>query len=312
MVEDGERIPRSGVVDAFFPYADRDEADAVRRFSVEAFRAVGIAGTDRGKDFLTDDGRVYEYGNALVTCLLDRREEKRWREIASGYVERGLSDDSGGGVLDVVVDEETFSRVLPMFAPLDLAGPQLWERYFTYALIHSPRIRMLLVLESNGLERYVTDAMLTRETFSATVEKAVENLWSEVRGRHYGLGEPENRLHFLEGSTRYTSAYAMNVDNLLRNFDRDSARDLGVVYSLPRANVVMWANLTARRSSLAMLESILASTLKQYRDFRAPLSPEVFWWREGKTEIINGVGKDAVESSERFARVLEAMRNGEG
>jgi hypothetical protein len=245
--------------------------------------------TDPLGNFRDDEGNGYGLWNIAVQCRDDPDGEKAWPELIAGYADtllRGNSHQARARVAALTAEE---ARGLVYLA---IRGTGKTGSLYPSAPQVAPGLVELLALELPDNTVFLHEGEVARlggqESLRAAALANLRALPPPFRKR---MGGPDASFDAITGISHFTASRVLVMPDLLSRVLETDAPD-GVLVAMPARHYALIHVLrdgTARPALLMMAR--LARSLHSQE--QGPISPDVFWWRDGGWMPIPSVESDA-------------------
>jgi UPF0716 family protein affecting phage T7 exclusion len=253
------------------------EANRVRLLLRQAFAQHGREVTVYGDHVSDDQGAEFGLWNVAAACHAEPRGEA-WPQIVEQHARTVLAYADSRG-LDHVTSDQIRSRVYPK---LSAAGEVPRQPGLSYLGNQVPGLLEKLVVDFPDAVVTLTDSEITRfGGLTILREAGLANLRSlppdEVK--HVAAADG-GTFDVLLGGSSYTASKVLVMPGLLaQTFGEVDAR-YGMLVALPaRDRVAM--HVISSRAVIPSMRLMAKFGQASFSDAFGPLSPNVFWWRDG-------------------------------
>lgn len=278
--------------DTDLPFLSPAQARLVRTLLREAMAQQGRELAVDGDGNLRDaGGSSYGLRNIAVLCRDHPGGEKEWPELVAGYVDQLLKGDSSEARAAVAALTPEQARGLVYLSVVRAASLGAGATGFRSAPELAPGLLELLALDMPYTTVFPDDGEVDRLGGRKSLrEAALANLRALPAPVHQRIGAPDAQLEVISGDSHFTASRVLVMPDLLsRVLGTDAPH--GVLAAMPArrwAFIHVLADQTARPSLLKMAAMARAT----YDREQAPISPDVFWWRDGGWMPIPSVQSD--------------------
>lgn len=244
--------------------------------------------TDSLGNFRDDEGNGYGLWNIAVLCRDDPDGEKAWPELIAGYADTLLKGNShqARARVEALSPEEARSHVY-----LSIRSTEKMGSLYPSAPEVTPGLVELLALDMPDNTVFLHEAEIARLGGRESLrEAALANLRALPPPFHKHMGGPEASFDAITGLSHFTASRVLVMPDLLSRVLGTDAPD-GVLVAMPArhyALIHVLRDKTARPALLMMAR--LARNL--HAQEQGPISPDVFWWRDGGWMAIPSVESD--------------------
>jgi hypothetical protein len=288
--EKGERPPRwwqhSKADWREFVGLVRDEASARGIEIVEEFEAGGF----------TFNGTM-QVGLMNVSAQWSKIPQGERRAQLSGFMDKVMAAAALAGGEERTEDMRSSLRV--SLQPIDVLPEADW------LVRRNPcgSFYIQAVVDMEGAARSLTKKELAESGMSEedAFELGSANVWRHepYNVDRTSLGD-SGQLTFVHGESMYTAAHALHLDRFL-----NPACASGALFIVPNRHFLMFARCDEPRLE-DLARALAGLAVKAYGD-EYPITPDLFWWRDGRMERIGGVVDGRYET--RFPPELGAERS---
>jgi len=307
-----ERAGPDGVPDDAFPFFTQEQAARFRALARTTLAEHGVETTIRSDHLLAADGQVYGLGNLAARCHQADRGEREWPEIVANHTRTIVRAMSEPDPLDVCAPEEVLAHTYLRLMPDDFAPDR---RSFSYVRDPAPGLAEVLALDRPDTVVLFTDEHVERFGLAALREAGLANLIAEPIGDHQVLAGMEGApLHVVMGHSFFTASKALVLRDVLRQTVGDDDAPYGVLVCMPFRHQLAF-HVVRDRAVLPAVQSMTTFAPSGYGDGAGPVSPFVYWWRDGEFRQLSHVddgGGLRVEADEEFGAVLNAVMDVDG
>lgn len=274
------------------PYLTTAQGLRLRALAKQALADAGVE-AEAHADYLEDGlGRRFGLTNLAAECR--RAPDDAWPEIVTAHLRGVLEVGHDPYLVDKLSPEEILSRTfLRLVGVRTLGGLESEWRY--------PRkvcddIVEMLVLRGEKNVRYLRDEDVDRVGLDRLRAAGLEHLLRDPLGACSLQVIDGARIHFLEGDSIHTASKLLVFKDVLRRtMGRRQEYPDGVVVAAPNRYELVFSPVD--QNVVATIGAISYYTLRSCIGGSGPVSPNVFWWREGRElELITRAGSDGTLS----------------
>ena len=302
---DGD-TPFENIADPDLPFVTVGQAGRIRSLVRTAFAENGLEVTVFG-DHVRDDRRaVFGLWNVASACRSDPGGERAWPRIVGAHV-RGLLATIGRNIFaGLSVDEvraRTYARLYP--------EGELRSELFGYATEAMPGLLELLAFDLPDTVAVMRDSDV--EEFGgprALREAGLANLHAvPIEKAERVTTEQGASFDLLAGQSVYTASLALILPEVLRRLDRAVPCPHGVMACVPTHRQLA-THVIRDRLVVPSLQLMARFAVSLYDSGVGPLSPSVFWRREGSWKVVSRLGLDGevtIVLDEDLRRLLDQL-----
>lgn len=275
----------------------------VRQMFAEQGREV-TAYADHVRD---DSGARFGLWNVAVACFDEPRGERAWPRVVAEHVRRVLADidrDVFAGLRPAQVRARTYARLMAAAAVPDLT-------WFRYARPVAPGLLELLAFDLPDSIVTFRDQDAERFGGAAALRQAGLTSLRALPVEHHERMTAPDGGHFdvLLGESVYTASRLLVMPDLLAGLlGRVNLRH-GVLVAAPNRHQAA-VHVIRDQSVIASINLMAGYALEAFRSAAGSLSPNVFWWRDGRWEQISRLEPDggiSVLVGAELGRTLEQL-----
>jgi hypothetical protein len=243
---------------------------------------------ERGRELVVDGdgklrdsrGTLYDLRNIAVLCRDDPGGEKEWPVLIAGYADHLLKVDSREARAEVAALTPERARDLVYLAVFPAASMGPNAAGYRSAPELAPGLLELLTLDMPDSTTFLDDTQVARLGGRESLREAARaNLRALPVPVHRRIGTADAHFEAIEGDSHFTASRVLVMPDLLsRVLGTDAPH--GVLVAIPArqwAFIHVLADQTATPSLLRMAKTARI----WYGREQGPISPHVFWWRDG-------------------------------
>jgi hypothetical protein len=294
------------IADPDLPFVTVGQARRIRSQVRTAFAENGLEVRVLGDHVRDDRGRVFGLWNIASACGSDPGGQETWPRVVRAHV-RGLlaaiDRDIFAGLNGAEVRARTYARLYP-------AG-QVSPEFFGYATEAMPGLVEVLAFDLPDTVTMMRESDVERfGGLRAMREAGLANL------RAVPIEKPERvttedgaTFDLVTGQSVYTASLALILHDVLGRLD-DAVPGLhGVLACVPACRQLA-VHVIRDMFVLPSLHLMARFAINLYDSAVGPLSPSVYWWRDGTWEAVSRPGLDGevrIVLSEDLRRVLDEL-----
>jgi hypothetical protein len=229
------------------------------------------------------DGR--QFGFSTLARRLSEVPAKHWAKIIDDHVRRMLASVDGPDVFDVPTEELLDRTYLRLYEADGLPEAGWW----TYGREAFPGVVELLALDLPDSVATFNDEQVARHGLAELRAAGLRNLRreeAEDRVTHDGV-------EILAGSMFLASTVLVLRDVVLRTTGEASLPN-GVLVAVPFRHQLMY-HVPRDGGVVEALNAMVGIAAHTYGTEVGPISPHVYWWREGEFHQLTHMTDDRIE-----------------
>ncbi|MFD7919364.1 hypothetical protein ACFV3R_09085 [Streptomyces sp. NPDC059740] len=301
------RDPPDSPRDPEFGYLSVREAGVLRSQVRQAFAERGLEVTVYAGVVVDSAGRRFGLGNLAAVCHGDRRGERSWPAVIRDHVGKVLRAVDGPDPMATLDADQVRARLYPRVVSEDTLPA---SGTYRYGHVPGPGLREVLALDlPEAVQMLGRD---TVEKFGDPAElriRAVNNLRSLPVERHGTVRAGRGAgFDVLLGDSFFTASRVLVLDDVVgRVTGRRLGRD-GALVALPFRHQLAF-HVIDGAGVLPALQSMARFAASGHEDAAGAISPNVFWWREGRMTSLSEPDGDAlrVVVDGEFQELLERL-----
>jgi hypothetical protein len=218
------------------------------------------------------DGRQFGLGTLARRLADPGLPARRWPRLVDDHLRRLLAAVDGPDVFDVPTDDLLDRTYLRLYEADALPEDDRWR---TYAREPIPGVLELLALDLPDLVATFNDEQVARHGLARLREAGIRNLQREVaedRVTHQGV-------EILVGSM-YLASTALVLPEVLLRTTGEASLPNGVLVAVPFRHQLLY-HVPRDEGVVEALNTMAALASAGYEKEVGPISPHVFWWRDG-------------------------------
>ncbi len=293
--------------DATFPFLTVDQARRFRALVVQTFTDAGVEIVAAGADYLDDAlGRRLGLSNLAAQCYRNGFGEGVWPSVVAAHVQGLLAAGGDPFLLDKLEPQEILNSVFLRLNNVHVMGEALaglaHARPVCGALIE------LLGYRSQGTTRYLRTCDVDRLGLDNLLAAGLENLLREPLPDPQFLVGHDTTVLLLDGESPQTASKVLVLRDVLRRTYGEREFPDGVLVAVPNRNELLVWPIEGDPLRVTPLLGRLAEL--DFTDAPGPLSPSVFWWRDGELTEVAALGSDgrvAIERGSEFEALARRL-----
>jgi hypothetical protein len=308
--EPGE--PGPGPTDRVFPYLSLADAQRLRDLALEAFSDAGLDVSLHDDHVAAADGRRFGLSNIAAQCDAAGGGPGAWRELVREHVRRVLAAADRPTAADLGRDEilaRSYLRLVGTSTVPESAMPRL-----TYAREVCGDMIELLALDDPESVTYLRDEDVERVGLEDLRAAGLENLIREPFDSHEAVDGPEDvTIHVVHGQSVYTASKLLVLPDVLRRVLGERAYPYGLLVAAPFRHQLDFHPISDHRLVLAA-ELMAAFAATGYGEGAGPISPFVYWWRDGQLTRLSHLddeGRPAIDARGEFGELATRLFYGD-
>lgn len=279
--------------DDHLPFLTVAEADRVRFLVRQAFAELGREVVVHAGHVRDDHGDEFGLWNVAAACRQEPQGEPAWALVVAEYVRKLLAHVESRD-LDGLTPEEAQSRTYAKLFPADdlPSGEGL-----SYLREPVPGLVESLVLDFPDAVSWLRDSEVERfGGLTVLREAGLANLRALPVEQRRHIATPDGgSFEVLLGKSVYTASRVLVMPDLLMQMLGPVDTSYGVLAAMAARNQVA-IHVISGRSVVQVLRQMAHFALAGFGDGVGPLSPNVFWWRDGAWTQISQVESDGTIS----------------
>jgi hypothetical protein len=233
--------------------------------------------TDSFGNFRDDEGEYYGLWNVAVLCRDNPGGEKEWPELIAGYADvlaKGSSREARTRVA-ALTPQEARSLVYVSIRSAEKIGS-----LYPSAPQVAPGLVEALALDMPDNTVFLDEGEIARLGGQESLRKAaLANLRALPAPPRQRMGGPDAPFEAITGVSHFTASRVLVMPDLLSRVLGTDAPE-GVLVAVPARHYALIHVLRDKTATPALL--LLAKLARSLYDReRGPISPDVFWWRDG-------------------------------
>jgi hypothetical protein len=293
-----------GRPDRDFPFLTRDEGREFRALAVAAFARRGVPVTVRGDHLEGSDAEQYRLHNLAALCHHIDAGRRSWPDAIAHHVDTVLAafGEPDDDVEWADLREHVIPRLVdPRSLPADARATMRYARPWGDSVVEA------FAYDAHHSARYLRDDDLARHDRDMVRAAALDNLRRDpVDERSTADAGDGAILHTLFGESSYAASRAVILEDEL---ERVGDHPDGAFFVIPdRSNLLF--HPIVDRMALTALRTLSAVAQTAHAKAASPISPHVFWWRDGEATQVTRVdekGRFRFEDDDALDDVLRVV-----
>lgn len=275
--------------DDHLPFLTVAQAHHVRRLVREAFAQHGREVAVHADHVRDVHGGEFGLRNVAAACHQDPRGERAWALVVAEHVRKTLAHADYPG-LDRLRPGEIRSRTYAKLFPADGVPSREGLSY-----VREPVPGLLEMLVADTADAAITLADRGVERFGGVTvlrEAGLANLRALPVEQRKHIATPDGgTFEVLLGDSVYTASRVLVMPDLLTQMLGAADMSNGVIVAMATRNQVAMHVINGR-SVVPSIRHMARFAVLGFRDGVGPLSPNVFWWRDGTWSQISELKSD--------------------
>jgi hypothetical protein len=282
-----------GSQDPDLPFLTVAEADRVRFLARQAFAESGREVAVHGGHVRDDHGDEFGLWNVAAACHSDPRGEPAWALIVAEHVRKLVAHVDHRDLTGLTPGEAQSRTYAKLFRADDFPS----REGFSYLRDPVPGLVEGLVVDFPDAVSWLRDSEVERFGGLARLREAgLANLRAlPVEQRRHMAAPDGATFEVLLGESVYTASRVLVMPDLLAQLLGPVDARHGVLAAIAARNQVA-IHVISGRSAVPSLRLMARFALTGFADGTGPLSPDVFWWRDGTWTQITTAENDGTIS----------------
>jgi hypothetical protein len=266
--------------DETFTFFTTSQAALFRDLVRQGFAEAGLEVTAYADHVVDSSGRVFGLGNVAAECHNDERGERAWREICSRHTDRIVRATDAPSPFDTMTRAELYAATYPRLMP----SRDLRELRVSYAREVADDVREVLNVDLPESVATFLDEHVERFGPLADLRRAgLANLRTVRFDRHEVLEHEGGRVDVLLGDSMFVASTLVVFADVLAGLGIPAPGPRGVFVAAPFRHQLAF-HVVRDATAIPSLHVMAAFARAGYDDAPGPVSPDVFWWRDGALE----------------------------
>jgi hypothetical protein len=297
--------------DAEFAFLTLAQAARLRSLAHQAFAEAGVEVVVRPGHLEAADGRVFGLGNLAATCLqlLQDGREKAWPEVVRRHAQVVLASPAMDAVLTELPREEVLRRTYLRLVGTATLPAEAWA-WYRYARPVAGDLVELLAFDEPETVRMLRDEDVAALGLEDLRFAGLENLLRDRYDSHEVIRGPSGQsFHLVLGDSVYTASKLLVLPDLLARTVGEREPEFGVLVAVPHRHQIAFA-LVEPATLLSTVRTLAGFTAGRYEDGVGPLSPYLYWWKDGRVvqvSFLDDAGTLSIDATGEFGDLLRRL-----
>lgn len=231
----------------------------------------------------TDDGRQWGLWNLAAGCA--GTDPQQWPSA----IREHFTTIMAAGDDEPLTDEYLRAHVVTRLMEED--GLRQTPDWIDRGLEWAPGVRQVVVVDTPQTVQVVPPAAL--EEFAPLgpwFDRGLANLRAQLDTEQYELEEVTHEdasFSCLLGDSVYTASLALLLPDVVRRYAARPATEKGVLFAVPYRHQLAFHVIEEPQAALNALLVLPQFAAAGFLEGSGPVSPSVFWWREGEIRQIS-------------------------
>jgi hypothetical protein len=301
-----DRQTEDDVPDETFTFLSRRQVQSIRSMTVIAFAERGTEVTAHADYLEAADGRQFGLGNLCANCANAPRGEKEWPALVASHV-RILTEKHREVPLHELSPAEVFARTYLRLIDVSALPERAWE-WFSYARPVCSTLREVLAFDSPESVAQMRDEDVSLFGVENLRDAGLANLLAIRTDDHQALPSDGFTVHVMSGESVYYASKLLILRDVLRRSlgEREYPNGVLVTAAFRHQLAVVPIDGPAVPQAVSLLANMAHIA---YTEEAGPLSPHVYWWKDGLTQItsITEDGRLIVHADGAFGEMMERV-----
>lgn len=276
--------------DEAFAFFTTAQAAVFRDLVRQGFAEAGLEVTAYADHVVDSSGRVFGLGNVAAECHNDERGESAWREVTRRHTDRIVRAMDAPSPFDTMTRAELYAATYVRLMP----AQDLRHVRTTYAREVGHDIREVLNVDLPESVATFLDEHVERFGPLADLRRAgLANLRTVTFDQHEVLEHQGGRVDILLGDSMFVASTLVVLADVLAGLGLPPPGPRGVFVAVPFRHQLAF-HVLGDRTAIPSLNVMAAFARAGFDDAPGPVSPDVFWWRDGALEKLTENGPDGI------------------
>jgi hypothetical protein len=277
----GNPPPGGGEVrDETFPFFTTAQAALFRDLVRQGFAQAGLEVTAYADHVVDSSGRIFGLANVAAECHNDERGEGSWREITTRHTDRIVRATDAPSPFDTMSRAELYAATYPRLMP----SKDLPQVRATYAREVADGVSEVLNVDLPESVTMFLDEHVERFGPLADLRRAgLANLRGVTFDQHEVLEHQGGRVDILLGDSMFVASTLVVLTDVLAGLGLPAPGPRGVFVAAPFRHQLAF-HVLQDSTAIPSLNVLAAFARAGFDDAPGPVSPDVFWWRDGALE----------------------------
>jgi hypothetical protein len=306
MPDFGSRQQPSGEPrDETFAFFTAAQAALFRDLVRQGFAQAGLEVTAYADHVVDSSGRVFGLGNVAAECHNDERGESAWREITTRHTDRIVRATDAPSPFETMSQPELYAATyVRLVSTRDLRQVRV-----AYAREVTDDIREVLNVDLPESVATFLDEHVERFGPLADLRRAgLANLRTVTFDQHEVLEHQGGRVDILLGDSMFVASTLVVLADVLAGLGIPAPGPRGVFVAAPFRHQLAF-HVVRDATAIPSLNVMAAFARAGFDDAPGPVSPDVFWWRDGTLEqlTVNDADGIRIEVVPELTEVLDEL-----
>ncbi|WP_202879236.1 hypothetical protein [Nocardioides cynanchi] len=281
MAAPGNPRPDAGEArDETFGFFTTSQAAVFRDLVRQGFAQAGLEVTAYADHVVDSSGRVFGLGNVAAECHNDERGERAWREITTRHTDRIVRATDAPSPFDTMTPAELYAGTYVRLVPT----ADLLQVRAAYAREVAEGVSEVLNVDLPESVAMFLDEHVERFGPLADLRRAgLVNLRAVPFDQHEMLEHQGGRVDILLGDSMFVASSLVVLGDVLTRLGLPTPGRYGVFVAAPFRHQLAF-HVLGDATAIPSLNVLAALARAGYDDAPGPVSPDVFWWRDGSLE----------------------------
>jgi hypothetical protein len=301
----GNRHPSDEPHDETFAFFTTSQAALFRDLVRQGFAEAGLEVTAYADHVVDASGRVFGLGNVAAECHNDERGERAWREITSRHTDRIVRATDAPSPFDTMTRAELYAATYPRL----MSSQDLRQVQVTYAREVAEGIREVLNVDLTESVATFLDEHVERFGPLEDLRRAgLANLRTVTFDQHEVLEHQGGRVDILLGDSMFVASTLVVLPEVLAGLGLPAPGPRGVFVAVPFRHQLAF-HVLQDATAIPSLNVMAAFARAGFDDAPGPVSPDVFWWRDGALDklTVNDPDGIRIDVGPELADVLDEL-----
>ena len=295
--------PRSQEPDETFPFFTIEQAATFRTLVRDAFGAAGLEVAAYADHVVDSDGITYGLGNVAASCRNDERGEAAWPEITREHAARITEAMREPSPFETMSQSDLLAATYPRLMRTTEAStiPTSYARPVADGIVEVLNLDLPTTVATWN-DQHVADHGPLEDLRRA----GMVNLAGVPLEQHETISHQGASFEVVMGDSMFVATTALILDDVVRRHDPAGIGPDGAFVVMPFRHQMAWHVL---RDSTAVLAVQLMTRFAQagFSDAVGALSPDAYWWQDGRLERITFPEDDGTTRIEPGPELTETL-----
>ena len=266
--------------DETFPFFTTSQAALFRDLVRQGFAQAGLEVTAYADHVVDSSGRIFGLANVAAECHNDERGERSWREITTRHTDRIVRATDAPSPFDTMSRAELYAATYPRLMP----SKDLRQVRVSYAREVAEDVSEVLNVDLPESVAMFLDEHVERFGPLADLRRAgLANLRTVTFDQHEVLEHQGGRVDILLGDSMFVASTLVVLADVLAGLGLPAPGPRGVFVAAPFRHQLAF-HVLQDSTAIPSLDVLAALARAGFDDAPGPVSPDVFWWRDGTLE----------------------------